>query len=110
MTALVLLALQLRLVEPTAAPAPAADRWFGVDKGKHFLLAGFVQSMGYASLRAAHVRHGDAQVAAFGVTMAFAVQKERRDRRAYGHFSVRDVVWSAAGALASAALLSRTAR
>lgn len=113
MTAILLLALQLRLAAPSAAPpsaAPPTDRWFGADKGKHFLLAGFMQSVGYASLRSLDVRHGDAQAAAFGVTLALAVQKERRDRRAYGLFSVRDIVWSAAGALASAALLSRTAR
>ncbi|HYD51180.1 MAG TPA: hypothetical protein VEA99_01085 [Gemmatimonadaceae bacterium] len=111
MTAALLLALQLRVAAPAAVtPRAVEDRWFGADKAKHFLLAGVVQGMAYATLRAVDLRHGRAQTGALGFTIALAVGKERRDRRAYGHFSVRDIVWSAGGAAAAAALLSRTVR
>jgi uncharacterized protein YfiM (DUF2279 family) len=107
-----LLALQLQAATPVAARPRAAtdDRWFGADKVKHAILGGFLQAVGYAGLRSLGVRHGDAQAGAFVVVIGLAVQKERIDRRAYGHFSVRDVLWGAAGALATAAALSRTAR
>jgi len=108
---LLLLALPIRLAMPPArSPARLPDSWLGADKAKHFLLAGFAQSVGYASLRIAGAPHGGAALGAVGVTISLATLKELRDRRAYGHFSVRDLVWSAAGAGAAAALLSRTAR
>ena len=123
MTAMLLvLALPIRLAllperlpaRTIASPARwqqrAPDRWLGADKAKHFLLAGFAQSVGYASLRVSGAPHGGATIGAAGVTISLATLKELRDRRTYGHFSVRDLVWSAAGAGAAAALLSRTAR
>ena len=107
-----LLLLQLQSAAPVAVRSRDVvdDRWFGVDKLKHAVLGGFLQAFGYAGLRSFGMRHGDAQAGAFVVVIGMAVQKERVDRRAYGRFSVRDVVWGAAGALGTAALLSRTAR
>ena len=118
---LLLLALPIRLAlppeplahMPSALASPRqrrADSWLGADKAKHFLLAGFAQSVGYASLRISGAPHGGAAIGAAGVTISLATFKELRDRRAYGHFSVRDLVWSAAGAGAASLLLSRTAR
>lgn len=95
---------------PVRSEARAPDPWLGADKAKHFLLAGFAQSVGYASLRISGAPHGGATIGAAGVTVSLATLKELRDRRAYGHFSLRDLVWSAAGASAAAALLSHTAR
>jgi uncharacterized protein YfiM (DUF2279 family) len=91
-------------------PAPPPDSWFGADKVKHFALAGFANSMTYGSLRALGVSHGRAQGASLTIAISFSALKEIRDRRAGRTFSVRDLAWSAAGAVASAALLSRTAR
>jgi uncharacterized protein YfiM (DUF2279 family) len=91
-------------------PAPSPDPWFGTDKIKHFALAGFANSMSYATLRALDVSHGRAQGASLTITISLSALKEFRDRRAGRSFSARDLAWSAAGAVASAALLSRTAR
>lgn len=110
-----LLALQLQSATPTPTPtqtvtATSDDRWFAADKVKHFLLAAFLQGVGHSALRLAGVRHGHAQAGSVAVAISLSALKERADRRAYGHFSVRDLVWSAAGTAASASLTSRTAR
>ena len=44
------------------------------------------------------------------LTAAVGVGKEMRDRKTQEHFSVRDLVWDAAGAGAATWLLDRTER
>ena len=74
------------------------DKWFGSDKLKHLLVAAFTQSVSYSALQVAHVRHDRAVAGAWLVTATVSVAKEVHDRRSYGLFSVRDLVWDAAGA------------
>lgn len=114
-TGLVLLALLALAVGPLAPAAGAqgavaADRWFGADKVKHFLASFFVQSVTYATFRAADVPHGGALAGATAATAAVGLWKERVDRRRTGLFSARDLVWDAAGAAAATVLLSRSER
>ena len=86
------------------------DHWFGADKLKHFLVAGFVQSVAYSTLQAARVRHDQALAGAWGITAAVSVAKEIHDRRTTGLFSVRDLVWDAAGAAVATVLIDRSMR
>jgi len=97
------LALALSLTAPP-------DNWFGTDKLKHFFVAAFTQSVSYSALQLARVRHDDALAAAWAVTATVSVAKELHDRRAYGLFSVRDLVWDAAGAGAATLLIQHSVR
>ena len=97
------LALALSLTAPP-------DKWFGADKLKHFFVAAFTQSVAYSGLQLARVRHDRALAGAWGVTAVVSVAKEVHDRRSYGRFSVRDLVWDAAGAGAATLLLQRAIR
>lgn len=89
---------------------PPPDKWFGSDKLKHFFVAAFTQSVAYSALQAARVRHDQAVAGAWAVTATVSVAKEIHDRRSYGLFSVRDLVWDAAGAGAATLLIARSVR
>lgn len=97
----------LALVAQLAAPR---DSWFGVDKLKHFFVAAFTQSVAYSALQAAKVRHDRALAGAWAVTAAVSVAKEVHDARTTGLFSVRDLVWDAAGAGFATVLIDRSVR
>lgn len=96
-------ALALQVVAPR-------DPWFGADKLKHFFVAAFTQSVTYSALQAARVRHDHALAAAWGVTAAASAAKELHDRRTTGLFSVRDLVWDAAGAGVATVIIDRSVR
>ncbi|MEJ7810083.1 MAG: hypothetical protein WKG32_06635 [Gemmatimonadaceae bacterium] len=93
-------------VPPRAAPSP--DRWFGMDKVKHFFVSAFIQSVTYSTLRGARASYGVSMAGASLATATFAVGKEVSDLRRRGQFSVRDLAWDAAGAAGASALLART--
>jgi len=97
------LALALQLTKPP-------DHWFGADKIKHLFVAAFTQTVAYNALQAAKVDHGGAMAGAWAVTAAVSVGKELHDRRTTGLFSVRDLVWDAAGAGTAALLLEHSVR
>lgn len=97
-------------VQPQRTDARARDTWFGADKLKHFFVAAFTQTVAYSALQAARVGHEEALAGAWGFTAAISVAKEIRDRRTTGVFSVRDLVWDAAGAGAATVLLTRARR
>jgi putative lipoprotein len=90
--------------------AAPPDHWFGADKLKHFFVAAFTQSVSYSALQAAHVKHGQAMTGALAVTAVVSVAKEFHDRRTYGLFSVRDLVWDAAGTGLAAVLMEHSVR
>ncbi len=96
-------ALSLSLVAPP-------DHWFGSDKLKHFFLAAFTQSVTYSGLQLAGVRHDHALASAWVVTAGVSVGKELHDRKVKGLFSVRDLVWDAAGAGAATAVIYNAVR
>ena len=86
------------------------DNWFGSDKLKHFFVAAFTQSVAYSALQAAKVNHDQALAGAWAVTATVSIAKEIRDRRSYGLFSYRDLVWDAAGAGAATLLIAKSVR
>ncbi len=86
------------------------DPWFGVDKLKHFFVSAFVQSVAYSTLRATNTDHRSSLHGASLASAVVGVGKELRDRRVGGEFSVRDLVWDAAGAGTASLLLDRTRR
>jgi uncharacterized protein YfiM (DUF2279 family) len=98
------------LVLSLSLTAPPKDRWWGADKLKHFFVAAFTQTVSYSALQAAKVRHGPALAGASAITAVVSVAKEVHDRRTTGLFSVRDLVWDAAGAGAATILVSKSVR
>jgi uncharacterized protein YfiM (DUF2279 family) len=80
----------------------------GRDKVKHFLMSAFIQSVSFSVARVAAVDRPDAQIAAGAVTMSIGILKEVHDRRVGRPFSVGDLAFDAAGALAAAAILNGT--
>ena len=91
-------------------PEHRGDSWFGPDKLQHFFTSAFVQSIGYGALRRAGADNGPALTGASALTAVAGLGKELRDRRVKGEFSVRDLVWDAAGAGSASVLLVRTTR
>ena len=88
-----------------AFAADSGDSWIGRDKVKHFVLSAFVHSVAFSVTRSAADR-SVAQGVAAGAVLGAGALKEVLDRRAGRPFSVRDMVWGAAGGAASASLMN----
>ena len=86
------------------------DTALGIDKLKHFLFAGYVESVGFAGMRALGAGRNASFAVAVGGVAVLSVAKEMRDRRTHGLFSFADLVWDALGAGAAYLILSRTPR
>lgn len=87
---------------------PPLGNWLGADKIKHFLMSAMIHSLTFSAARTARLARPASQ-AAGGISVAsFGVWKEFHDRRAKKPFSVEDLAWDAAGAVAAAALLNGT--
>lgn len=84
------------------------DPWFGADKVKHFMMSAFIQSAAFSVARAAGMPRSNAQLLGGVSSLAFGVGKEVLDRRGARQFSVKDLLWDGAGALAAVALLNGT--
>ena len=86
----------------TAAPArvlpkpPPPDRWLAEDKLQHFALSFAATAMTYGGARLA-VDAETARPAAAGVAMTLGIGKELVDLRAGARFSLKDLMWDAAG-------------
>jgi putative lipoprotein len=89
---------------------PPRDSWFGADKIKHFFVAAFTQSVAYNALRLSGARHGVSLAGASAATATISLGKEFYDRRHSSLFSVRDLVWDAAGAGTATFVLERSRR
>jgi len=102
------------LIAMLLAPASARaqhpeDKWFAADKAKHFFTSALVQSLVYSVTQV--TTRGPRSSLLFSASVATAavgIGKEVHDRRSYGHFSVRDLTWDAAGAAAASLMLART--
>lgn len=88
-------------------PAPP-ERWFAEDKLQHFFMSAAVTSFVFAAVRTAGAEGDAGLVAAGGAAAAAGLWKEWRDRRAGELFSLRDLVWDAAGIGAALALARET--
>lgn len=86
----------------------ARESAFGIDKVKHFFIAAFVESVGFAGLRAGGADKGTAVAGAVGGTAAVSLGREIYDRRTKGTFGVLDLLWDALGAGAALLVLTRT--
>lgn len=87
-------------------PALAAipdDRWFAEDKARHFALSFAATAFAYGASRFA-ASPDDARLAAGGVGIALGVGKEIVDVRRGTYFSLKDLVWDAAGVALGLAL------
>lgn len=92
-----------------AATVAVQDRPIpGADKVKHFFMSAFVHSVSFAVARAVGADRSNAQLVAGISSMSVGLLKEVRDARVGTGFSVPDLVFDAAGALAAAALLNGT--
>ena len=89
---------------------PPRDSWFGADKLKHFFVAAFTQSVTYNALRLSGAGHGISLAGASAATATVSLGKEFHDRRRSNLFSVRDLVWDAAGAGTATFVLERSRR
>jgi len=86
----------------------APDHWFSADKAQHFFMGTFVQGASFAVLRAAKVDKAPGLTAASALSVTAAIGKEIRDRNGRGDVSVKDAVWTLAGAAAMSPVLART--
>ena len=89
---------------------PPRDRWFGIDKLKHFVVSALAQSAAYGALQYAGAPHRTAVRGSLAAGAALGLGRELLDRRARGRFSVRDLAWDAAGLAAATALVSHAER
>jgi uncharacterized protein YfiM (DUF2279 family) len=86
------------------------DRWFAVDKAKHFFMAAFVQSASFSALRLTGLGRQRSLAGATGVASAVSVGKELYDLRFGGDASFKDLAWDGVGIVAATALLNQTER
>lgn len=108
---LLILAASLSLGLPIEAQKPKlSDPIFGVDKVKHFFIAGFVESMAFAGAQAAGSNRSTARASAISATAIVSIGREIHDKRKKGLFSVRDLAWDAIGASAALLVLNKTQR
>jgi len=87
-----------------APQSHASDRWFAVDKWKHFASSAVIQSAGYGVASGRNGHSASLRIGA-AVSLAAGIGKEVSDQRRGGPFSVRDLVWDAAGTGTAAAAL-----
>jgi len=101
--------LAIVFAAPVEAQKPKPpDPVIGVDKVKHFFIAGFVESMTFAGLQAAGANRSTARASALAVTAVISVGREVHDKKKKGLFSVRDLAWDAIGAGAALIVLNKT--
>jgi len=87
-----------------ARPERAPDRWFGLDKWKHFAACAVVQSVGYGFARGGNGHSASLRIGA-AATAAVGLSREVHDGLRKGEFSRKDLVWDALGGGAAALAL-----
>jgi hypothetical protein len=105
---LVIIMILLVLASPvTVSAQQKSEPIFGIDKVKHFFIAGFVETMTFAALEAAGAKRSPARTAAIGTTAVVSFGREIHDRRTKGLFSVKDLLWDALGAGAALLVINK---
>jgi len=94
------------VTEAQSRPKPA-DPAFGVDKVKHFFIAGFVETMTFGGLQAAGANRSSARAGAIGAAVIVSLGREFHDRKTKGLFSLRDLAWDAIGASAALIVINK---
>jgi hypothetical protein len=83
------------------------DSILGIDKLKHFLLAGFVESVAFAGLQAIGADRNVSLAGAGATVVVVSFGRELHGRRTTGLFSLGDLAWDALGAGAAMLVLTR---
>ena len=86
----------------------AKEPAFGPDKVKHFLIAGFVETMAFSGLQAAGTTRNTARSGALAAVIGASIGREIHDRRTKRLFSIPDLVWDALGAGAALLIINKT--
>ena len=73
-------------------------------------MSAFIESLTFSGMQAIGANRNTAFAGAISTTAGFAVAKEFYDKRTYGLFSYRDLVWDAAGGGAAFVMLRSTQR
>jgi hypothetical protein len=97
------------VTEAQSRPRPA-DPVFGVDKVKHFFIAGVVETMTFSGLQAAGANRSPARAGAVGAAVIASLGREFHDRKTKGLFSLRDLAWDAIGASAALMVINKVRR
>ena len=105
---LAILSAMVLLPSATLHAQQKSEPIFGVDKVKHFFIAGFVETLTFAGLEAAGAKRSPARTAAIGTTVVVSFGREIHDRRTKGLFSVKDLVWDALGAGVALLVINKT--
>ncbi|MEO5904245.1 MAG: hypothetical protein ABIQ55_09560, partial [Gemmatimonadaceae bacterium] len=98
---------------PDSVPAthpPMTDTFVGSDKVKHFLISGFVETVGFSAMQLAGAGRATSLLAATAVGAATGVGRELHDRGTKGLFSLGDLAWDGLGIGAALLLISHTQR
>lgn len=105
---LTMLVLGTHDVSAQAHSSKPKDAAFGPDKVKHFLIAGFVESVTFAGLQASGANRNTARSAALAAVVGASIGREIHDKRRKGLFSIPDLVWDALGAGAALLIVNKT--
>ena len=81
---------------------------FGPDKVKHFLIAGFVETVAFSGLQAVGASRSTARSGALAAVTGASIGREIHDRKAKGLFSIPDLIWDALGAGAALLIINKT--
>lgn len=86
----------------------AKEPVFGPDKVKHFLIAGFVETVAFSGLQAVGANRNMARSGALAAVAGASIGREIHDRKTKGLFSIPDLVWDALGAGAALVIINKT--
>jgi len=88
----------------------SGDRWFAIDKAKHFFMAAFVQSASFSALRLTGLGRHQSLVGATAIAGTVSIGKEIYDLRFGGDPSFKDLAWDGVGIVAASVVLNHTQR
>lgn len=95
---------------PERQATRAEDRWFAIDKAKHFVVSATIQAGAHALLRASGADYRGASVGAGALTITTGVAKELWDRADGRFFSLKDLAADALGGSSAAVLVRQIDR